>query len=68
MAKDKPRAGLKKPAKTTHVRKAWAPGDTSMEEAEEWNLKGGGVSENVKEVGAMPNESVTRAEDNSHLR
>ncbi len=45
----------KKPRKADWVRTAGFVGDSSMEDMEEWNRNGGGVSDRVKDVGANPN-------------
>lgn len=67
MAKPK-RSGLRKPSKVTYVKRGGGIGDTTMEDAEKFDADGGGVDENVRNVGMMPNESVMKPEDLDHLR
>lgn len=64
----KPNKPPKKPAPYTRTKSGGAVGDSSMAEMEEFMQSGSGVDETVKAVGDMPNESIMRPEDNSHLR
>lgn len=65
----KPRKGLPKPKPAQRVRNGGAVGDSSMEDAEEWMQRGSGVSEDVRNVGAMPNEGVDLPDKlGGHLR
>lgn len=61
------RRKIKKPQKQSWVRSGGAMGESTMDEMDAFIRNGCGVSEEIEDVGDMPNEKFLRKPNKKHI-